>query len=1062
MSIPALSVKRPVTSLMIVIALIVLGVVSIGRLPLALFPDFNFPAAVVLTTYENVGPREVEMQVTRPIEEAMATVSNVQRISSTSALGSSQVIVEFSWGTDMDFAALEMRERLDLIRNFLPEGVEQPQVFRFDPSMQPMFQFNVGGMEDLSELRQFVEDNIKNRLERVEGVAQVNIVGGLEREIRVEVDQARLEALGLSVDHVRQALAAGNLSLPGGRVVEQGRELTIRTVGEFTNLEEIRETVIAGGPGGVVRVQDVAHVYDGHKDEQIISRLNGQPSVAVTVQREALANTVTVSDAIRAQLAAFEDELGDEVIFQVVWDEADFVRLALRALVENALSGALIAMAVLYFFLRAFGPTLIVGSAIPVAGMATFFFLYLMDVSLNILSLGGIALGVGMLVDNAIVSLESIVRHRQEGKSPEEAAIVGTEEVALALGSSTLTTMAVFLPIVFVGGIAGTLFRDLSFAVACALLMSLVVAITFVPMVAARTNIVTPGLTVEAAPRNKGDGKRGKLDLFERMRLGYESYIRWVLQKRHLALIVVLACAASAVLLYPRIGQEFLPPVDTGDIGVRIRLPYGSSMAETDAVVQQLEEYVASLPDVQAVFASIGGQGGGNSELAVMHVSMAPYGERQATTEYVVERIREFGATLPNVELNATIQDPFGLGGAGGAPVVVKLKGDDPDELRELADVVAAAVAEVPGTRDVTSSMRVGRPEVQVIVDRERAARYGLSVYQIASSLRTAVDGAVATRYRPDGTGTEINVTVQLAEQWRRDVAAMERVLVPTPMGGSVPLYEVARIVEGVAPVSIDREDQARVANVSAQISGRDLSSVVADVTERMKTVALPPGVEWEFGGDSVEMEEAFGSLGFALLLAIALVYMIMAAQFESLVHPLIMMVTVPLGFIGVVWSLVLSRQTMSVTALIGVILMAGIVVNNGIVMIDYVNQLRRRGLSRNDALVTGSSTRLRPVLMTALTTILGLVPLAFGGGEGQELQRPIATVVMGGLTVSTVMTLGFIPVVYTYMDDFGQWVTSLVRRVRKGWRPAATTDAAPEAGEKGRIGGEEVPEGTV
>ena len=1038
MSVPAFSVKRPVASLMIIIAFIVLGAVSITRLPLALFPDFNFPAAVVMTTYENVGPREVEAQVTRPIEEAMATVSNVRQVSSTSAPGSSTVIVQFEWGTDMDFAALEMRERLDLILSYLPDGVERPQVFRFDPSMQPMFQFNVGGMEDLSALRQFVEDQIKNRLERVEGVARVNIVGGLEREIRVEVDQSRLEAYGLSVDHVMQALAAGNLTLPGGRVVEQGRELTIRTVGEFTDLEQIRQTVIGGGPGGVVRVQDVARVYDGHKEQQIIARLNGQPSVAVTVQREALANTVTVSNQIRRTLEALERELGDDLSIQIVWDEADFVRLAIRALIENAVTGAIIAMAVLYFFLRALGPTLIVGSAIPVAGMATFFFLYLMDISLNLLSLGGIALGVGMLVDNAIVSLENIVRHRQEGKDPQEAAIAGTEEVGLALGASTLTTVAVFVPIVFVGGIAGELFRDLSLAVAFALIMSLVAAVTFVPMVAARTKIALPSLTVEAAAPAGAGGKKGRPGLFGRLRRGYERYMRWILQKRIVAVVVVLALASTALILYPRIGQEFLPATDTGEIGVRIRLPYGSTMADTDAVVRQVEAFVAGLPDVRSVFASVGGQDGGSSEVAIMHVSMRPYDQRSVTTEYIVERIREFGATLPGVELSAAVQDPFGLGDAGGAPVVVRIKGEDPDELRDLADMVAEVVASVPGTRDVSSSMRQGRPELQVIVDRDRAASYGLSVYQIASALRTAVDGAVATLYRPGGTGTEINVTVQLAEEWRRDAAALERILVPTPMGVSVPLHEVASIVEGVAPVSIDREDQARVATVSAYIVGRDLSSVTGDIEKRMADVALPPGYEWEFAGETVEMEEAFDSLGFALALAVVLVYMIMAAQFESLVHPLIIMVTVPLGFMGVVWAMAARNMTMSVTALIGVIMLAGIVVNNGIVMIDYVNQLRRRGMERTDAVVTGASTRLRPVLMTTLTTVLGMVPMAFAGGEGAELQAPIATVVIGGLTVSTALTLGFLPVVYTYMDDFGQWVARAVGRARSRRRGQA------------------------
>jgi len=1064
-SVAALSVRRPVASLMIVLAMLILGGVSLTRMPIALLPDLNFPAAVVITSYENVGPQEVEALVTRPIEEAMATVRNVRRVTSTSSPGSSTVVVQFNWGTDMDFAALEMRERLDLIREALPDGVGRPQVFRFDPSLEAMFQFNVGGMEDLASLRQFVEDRIKNRLERIEGVAQVNIMGGMEREIRVEIDQSRLDAWGLSVDTVRQALAAGNLTLPVGRVTTQGRELNIRTVGEFTDLDQIRNTVVYAGPAGVVRVSDVARVVDGYGEQLMTSRLNGQPSVAVTIQREAQANTVVVSDRILAELERLRAEF-PELTFQVVWDEAQFIRLSIRAVVESAVQGALIAMAVLFLFLRSLGATLIIGASIPVAGLAAMFFLYLSDVTLNMLSLGGIALGVGMLVDNAIVSLENIFRHRQMGKPPEQAATEGADEVGLALGASTLTTVAVFLPVVFVGGIAAELFTDLSLAVAISLLMSLVVAVTFVPMVAARVRMRIPagvngdgtgedgaaaGAVGEGAGATAGGGPGGRgvrRGVFDRARDGYARLLRWVLGRRWVAVVVIAVFVASGLVLAPGLGQEFLPVTDTGEISLRVRMPYGTVREQTDAVVRRIEEFVATLPEVDTVFSSVGSRDGSGNETGVMLVSLVERSQRQRSTEEIVELIRQFGAGFPEAEVRVAMQNPYtGSGEGGGAPVVLRLLGHDLDELRDVAEAVAARVAQVPGTRDVEVSTRAGRPELQVIVDRERAARYGLTVAQIASSLRTAVDGAVATRYRPAGGSTEVDVRVQLAKEWRENLGALERLLISSPLGFNVPLYDVARLVPGTAPISINREDQTRVVSVYAHLVDRDLGSVVADITRELEAMALPSGVEWAFGGDTMEMEEAFASLGLALILAVVLIYMIMAAQFESLMHPLVIMFTVPLGFVGVVWGLKLTGRPLSVPALIGIIMLAGIAVNNGIVMIDYVNQLRRKGMDRLTALVTGCPTRLRPVAMTTLTTVLGMIPLALSRGEGSELQAPIAIAVISGLSTSTLLTLGFVPVAYSLADDVGQWLVRVFAGLRRG-RPAESTAGAGAPGQ--------------
>ncbi|HEX6971232.1 MAG TPA: efflux RND transporter permease subunit [Limnochordia bacterium] len=1029
MSIARWAVHRPVGTWMLIAAMIVLGGTAMRRLPLALFPDITFPAAVVITDYPNVGPWEVESQVTRPLEEVLATVSNATRVSSTSAPGQSTVVVEFNWGADMDFAALEMRERIDLVRDFLPDGVGSPRIFKFDPSLQPMFTFSVGGTSDLVTLRRRVDEEVKPRLERLEGVASVSVSGGLEREIRIEVDQAKLKAWGLTLNDIQQALAAGNLNLPGGTIVAGERELLLRTVGEFESLDQIRQTVIAAGPAGVVRVGDVAAVLDTFKPGASLSRLNGAPSVTVNVQKESEANTVEVSDAVLAELERLRRDYAGELEFVTVWDEARFIRSSISSVFENAYVGALCAMLVLFLFLRAIGPTVIVGVAIPVAAVATFFFLDLLGVSLNILSLGGLALGVGMLVDNAIVSLENIVRHRQLGKPPIEAAIRGADEIGGAIGSSTLTTIAVFLPIVFVGGLAAELFRDLSYAVTFSLVMSLVVALTFVPLLASR-------FTHHAGLRPEGP-------VFGAVRRVYERALDWTVHHRAATIAMVLVAFAAAAIMATRIETEFIPQSDTGEGTVSVRLPYGSTLEATDAVVQRLEEFIAGLPEVERISTAVGGSGG--NERASLQIVLRPQEERSRSTQEVLEEIRAFGATLPGAEIRARTADLFGTGGTeGGAPIVVNLRGNDYEALQAAAREVARRIEAVPGTRDVVVGSDSGRPELQIHIDRDRAAQLGLTVGQIASAVRTAVDGTTVTRYRPGAGGTEIDVTVVLAEEDRRSPAALEQLMIATPLGGSVPLSAVARLTEAQSPITIARSDQSRVVTVVSQLSDRALGAVIADIRAALEDVPLPPGVTVDFGGQNEQMVEAFSDLSVAFILAIALTYMILAVQFESLVQPFIIMMSVPLGLIGVVLGLLVFGTNLSVPAFVGVIMLAGIVVNNGIVMVDYINQLRREGTPLDEAVVAGASTRLRPVLMTASTTVLGMFPLALGIGEGAELQAPIAVVVVGGLTVSTLLTLLVTPVLYLLAEAVRAWLRGLVRlRPRSVGAEAAVEEAS-------------------
>lgn len=1038
MSLARWSVNRPLTTWMLVIGICVLGAMSLIQLPLALVPDFQFPVAVVITEYPNVGPFEVEAQVSVPIEEALSTVSGVTRVSSQTQPGLSIVIAEFDWGTDMDFAALEMRERVDAIRGFLPDGAEAPLYLKFDISGGAMYEFSVSGPMDLATLRHQVDEVIRPRLERIEGVGSVDLIGGLERQIRIAVDQARLDAWGVNFQQLAQALVADNLNLPAGSMREGGRRLLLRTLGEYQTIEEIEETVVGATEAGVIRVRDVADVEDAFKEQRQITRLNGRESITVSIQKESAANTVSVSNAVNAELARLKEEFAGVFDFQTVWDEADFIRQSIRSVIENALVGALAAMIVLFLFLKRMRPTLVVGVSVPVAGVATFFSFYILDVSLNVLSMAGLALGLGMLVDNAIVCLENIVRHRALGKTSAEAAVDGAEEVGGALQASTFTTVAVFFPILFVGGLAAEIFTDLALAVSVSLGISLLVALTFVPMISAKS-----GLTV--AERN------GRV--FELVQRGHRAAVRWLLDHRWAAVAGVALLAALAVIAAPRIGTEFFPEVDTGEFTVNVRLPRGSTRDATNEVVSRIEDFLAGIEDVESVAVSISagsgagiffGGSGGNEEVGTLRAVMRPQSERSVHTETVVEQVRAFAAGIPGARVTAAMTDFFGVGGLGGdAPIVINLLGRDIDELNRSAEMVAEAIRRIDATRDVTAGTSEGRPELQIVVDRVRAGELGLTAGQIAQSVRNAVDGVTVTRFRSGGRGEEIDVVLQLEDRWRQDRFALEELKIQTPFGGSVPLREAARIVEGMSPAAIARLEQLNVVTVTSRFVGAPYNQVLAEIEEAIAGLDLPPGVIYQFGGDDEQMQEAFSDLFLAFILAVALTYMLLVAQFESLSQPFIIMASVPLGLVGVVLSLWATGQNLSVPGLVGLILMAGVVVNNGIVMVDYINRLRSEGHERRQAVLTGVDRRLRPILMTTATTVLGMFPLSLGIGEGAELQQPIAIVVMGGLTFSTALTLVFTPVLYTLVDDFSLWLRQVAGRLL----PASARKAAMEEG---------------
>lgn len=1032
MSLPSASVRRPVTTFMAVLVVLVLGAVSLTRLALDLLPKLNLPIAAVVTTYRGAGPQEIETLITRPQEEVLGLVGGVDSILSYSQRDQAIVLVSFTWGTDMNFATLEMREKLDLIRRYLPEGAEAPMVVKADPSMMPIMQYGIAGDGDPGALKRLVEDVFKQRLERLSGVASVGVQGGLEREIVVAVDPLRLEFYGLTLEQVVQALRARNLTLPGGPVRSAGRELMIRTTGEFARLEELRDLPLPAGRGGMIRLRDVAEVRDGYKDVTAYTRLNRKASLSLAIYKETDANTVQVARRVKAEVERIQKELSVPLTVQPVFDQSDFIERSVRGVAQNALLGAVLAVLVLWLFLRDWRPTLIIATAIPISIVATFTLIYFGDLTLNLMSLGGLALGVGMLVDNAIVVLENIYRYRQEGHDLLESAVQGGNEVGMAISASTFTTMAVFLPIVFVEGLASQLFRELALTVSFSLLASLVTALTLVPVLSIKL-------------LGEGQLPAEERVFFARVKTAYRRLLEMALRRRRFTLGIAGGLFLASLALAPFIGGEFIPAMDAGSLSISVRMPRGTALEVTNRVVTRIEEVLAARPEVETVLSQVGGGGefamlggGGTGDTAQILVRLWGKDRRRLSSGEVAEELRQALREIPGAEIEVAATSAFGGQSSwGGAPIQVEIRGDDLAVLKELGDEVARRAREVRGLREVSSSLERGRPELVVRLLPEKAALYGFSAAQAASAIRTAVQGEVATRYRAGGE--EVDVRVRLAEEYRRTPAELGRLLLTSPLGAKVPLSEVAELRVEEGPHTIERKGQARIVTVTADLVGRDLGSAVRELRQKLADLPLPPGYHLEYGGQNEEMVNAFRDLTLALLLAVLLVYMIMAAQFESLVHPLTIMFSVPLAGVGVLWALFLTGTHLSVPAFIGIIMLAGIVVNNAIVLVDYINTLRHRGMERDQAILTAGPVRLRPVLMTTLTTVLGLIPLALGRGEGAEMDAPLGITVIGGLSASTLLTLVVVPVVYSIFDDWGRrYQEWRARRRGEAWRATA------------------------
>lgn len=1020
MNLSTISVKRPVTTVMLVLIVVLFGVVSFTRIPIDLFPNIEVPVAIVSTTYSNVAPEEIENLITRPIEESVGTIANIDSIQSITTEGQSIVVVMFDFGTDMDFKALEMRESVDMISGFLPEDASDPMVMQIDINAEAIVQLSLSG-SDVSTLQRYADEEIKPALERIEGVASVSIGGGYDNYVSIQVDTEKLNGYGLSIDSLAGILASENINLPAGSVSKGDTGLLIRTVGEFENLDDIASTPITMPTGGIIMLSDIAEVSVANRDQNSISTVDGEEAVTVSIQKQSGVNTVMVANEINKEVADLMARSPYDI--KIIVDQSDFINDAIGQVGQNGIIGGVLAILILLLFLRSFRSTLIIGLSIPISIIATMVLIYFSNITLNMMTLGGLSLGIGMLVDNSVVVLENIYRFVQEGMDRKKAAVKGAGEVAMAVTASTLTTVAVFLPMVFVEGITSIMFREFSLTVTFSLLSSLVVSLTLVPMMSSILLVVDEFQGMHHESKFKIVGWiLDKFDqFFAKLESGYKSLLKWSLYHRKTVVFTAIIIFVASLLSISLIGMEFMPASDEGTFSISVQLEPSAKIGDTSAALETIVDRIIDMEEIDYVSTTTAGNmflsSGANS--GTLNGVLVPMDQRRDIFE-IVEDIEDRISGIPGVITQVTATSSMGMMTGGTAAISIEIKGDDLDKLKEISDDIAEAAETVEGTKNVSTSVDDPIPQYEIRLRRNDAARYGLTTAQISNAVKAMLDGRTATRYQLDGV--ELDVVIEGDSRYEESVENLKQLMIQAPTGALVPLELVADVTTETGAITINRIDQSRYVTVSSGVSGRDLGSVVADIEEKVDEMEIPRGYTIEFGGQNQEMIEAFSDLGLALILAVLLVYMIIASQFESLLLPFIIMMSAPLAYSGGLLGLFITDRTLNITSIIGFIMLSGIVVNNAIVLIDYI-QTRRRDYEedRETAILNAGPIRLRPILMTSLTTILALVPLSLGIGEGAEIQASMATVVIAGLMLSSLLTLVFIPVVYTIFDNMSE-----------------------------------------
>lgn len=1013
MNLPEFSVKRRITITMLVLISTLFGVISFFDLGLDMMPEMDMPFVTVVTGYPGVSPEEIETMITKPIEQLVATVKGVKKLSASSVEGMSTVSLEFEWGTNLDVAAQDVREKISFAADMIPREADSPLVLKFNTSSMPVLQYGAVGLENTMRLRKYLDDTIKPRLERLDGVASVEAMGGRVREIHVLVDPDKLKATGLSLDHISSAIQTGNLNLAGGHIRSLQKEYTVRTKGYFENLDEIRNTIISMTPDGTsIHVGDVAKVADTFNEIRGFERTQKQPTVILIVMKQSGANSLKVSRRVVKELAALEKIHPPGFKLHLLMDQGEMIEDAISLTGWNAVAGGVIAVLVVFIFLRSIRPTLTIAVAIPLSVVTTFIGMKALGYTFNMMTLGGIALGVGLLVDNAVVVIENTFRHLEAGESREQSAIKGASEVGLAITASTLTTMAVFLPMSLSQSMAGKLARPLSLTICISLLASLFVAITIIPAIAA---------TIFKRERYTDRRQTGK-GLMKKTEGFYARILAPCLKHRWKVLIGAFMALAASILLTPNIGTEFMPPMEIPFTAVSFTLPEGSIVSETDHIAGQIEDLFLSSQGIVLTIARGGAtssskyssRGGSGVNTGIVYARFKDREQREQTSDEIIEEIR---AQLPDLEgVDFRFVDMTGgMGGSSGAAIQVNVYGRDLDVLDRLSTGIMQRLKSVEGVNDIEKSLKKRKHEVHITVDREKASQMGLSVYQIATNVETAMRGRIISRYHE--AGDEHDIRIRFQEPYRESLQDLENLTIQSPLGFTVPLSQVARLTKDFGPISINRKNQDRVVTVSGSYANRDLGSIMKDISGILESIDMPEGYFSDVGGAAEDMQSSFIELTKAFLIAVILIYMVMAAQFESFTQPFIVMFTLPLAYIGVVAGLAATGKTMSVPAFMGLIILMGIVVNNGIVLIDYINRLRQEGMEKIEAIVRAGRVRLRPILITSITTICGMLPMALSTGEGSEMRSPMAVAVASGLLFAMVFTLLVVPAAYSVID---------------------------------------------
>lgn len=1007
MKISNTAVRRPVAMSMVIVFILIIGFVALSNLTVDLFPELDFPIVAILASYPGIGPEEIENLLVAPLENIVGTVTNVEAIQSSSRLGGALIIVQFNWGTDMNFATLQVRERIEMIRELLPQDVPLPTVVKFDPRTIPIIQFAVSSSSyDLAEIRRIVENRIKPILEPVEGVASVEVEGGRERVIRVTFDPEQLRSLGLTLQSIQQLMLAENMNLPGGQVTDQQLEIPVRIIGQFQSLQDIENLSIPTNTGTVLPLSAIAKIEETFKPTSTLSFMNDAQSIGISIQKSTDTNTVTVANQINRAIEKLSQDL-PELTIETIFDQSLYIKQSIRAVTLNMVIGSILAGLILLLFLRHVKSTLVVAFSIPISIIGTFILLYFSNQTLNLLTLGGLALGVGLMVDNSIVIIENIYRYRQLGFSKKEAAIKGTSEVGPAIIAATLTSVIVFLPIIFVDGLAAQIFKPLALSVSFSLLASLFTSIIIVPLFSSRL-IQIPNQTSRFQSS------------FHKIQEAYKRLLIWVLQRpRKIALLVFLLLVVSCAGI-PFIGTEFLPHQDQSMISLSVRLPAGNALERTLEVSEQVTERIKEISEIKNIYVTVGGAGqfqvsaGSLSNRASYNIQLVPLDQRKRSDLQIADEIRQNLKDIPDAQIIVQTADS----GFSSTPISLEIRGQDLNVLKSLGEDIVSVISSIDGVREAQSDFSSGLPELQVRIDRRAASSYGLTTAQVAGFLREHLEGITATRL--SRAGDEIDVMLGYTQSTLDPLQFLTQLQIQSPLGLTVPLEQLIEIKEDQSPATIRKNNRIREVVVSAQLIERDLGSAISEIRAALEEkLTLPSGYSIHFGGQNEQMLDAFRKLSGALILAVVLVYMVMAAQFESYFYPFIIMLSVPLTVTGVIIGLLVTFKPLGVGALVGLLILTGIVVNNAIVFIDYVNTLRKQGMNRDEALATAGPVRLRPIMMTTLTTIIGLFPLMLGFGEGAELQAPMATVIVFGLSFATIITLVFVPAVYKILDEW-------------------------------------------